>query len=362
LNHHPLTQTDAKYSSKPIIGLHYLLLIVATIFALTMPAQLPGPDEYTVGLICALAIELAAAIQMMDEEIDECPNLRQDPSDTNSYSFGRVGGHNVVATCLPRIGTNAAATVAAQMRSTFRSMQFGLMVGIGGGVPSAADIRLGDVVVSQPVGNHGGVVQYDFGKKEADGQLRRMGNLDAPPTFLLNAVRVLQTNHVRGKTKFPEYLSKIVSQLPHFACPGTEHDILFKHTYKHGSGATCVDCDKEEVIERMPRGESNATLHFGTIASGNQVMKDAETRDRLSKELGGILCFEMEAAGLMNDFSCLVVRGICDYADSHKNNEWQPYAAATASACAKELLSIIPRYHQGKHFSETSLCSQLLTF
>jgi hypothetical protein len=62
-----------------------------------MSAQLPGPDEYTVGLICALAIELAAAIQMMDEEIDECPNLKQDPSDTNSYSFGRVGGHNAPA-------------------------------------------------------------------------------------------------------------------------------------------------------------------------------------------------------------------------------------------------------------------------
>src|SRR5277367_1039884 len=107
-----------------------------------MSAQLPGPDEYTVGLICALAIELAAAIQMMDEEIDGCPNLKQDPSDTNSYSFGRVGGHNVVITCLPRIGTSAAATVAARMRSTFPSMRFGLMVGIGGGVPSAGDIRL----------------------------------------------------------------------------------------------------------------------------------------------------------------------------------------------------------------------------
>jgi hypothetical protein len=50
----------------------------------------------------------------------------------------------------------------------------------------------------------------------------------------------------------------------------------------------------------------------------------------------------MEAAGLMNDFPCLVIRGICDYADSHKNNTWQPYAAATAAAYAKEVLSVIP--------------------
>ena len=55
-----------------------------------------------------------------------------------------------------------------------------------------------------------------------------------------------------------------------------------------------------------------------------------------------MLCFEMEAAGLMNNFPCLVVRGICDYADSHKNKQWQPYAAATAAAYAKELLSVIP--------------------
>ena len=44
----------------------------------------------------------------------------------------------------------------------------------------------------------------------------------------------------------------------------------------------------------------------------------------------------------MNDFRCLVIRGICDYADSHKNKTWQPYAAATAAACAKEILSLVP--------------------
>lgn len=71
-------------------------------------------------------------------------------------------------------------------------------------------------------------------------------------------------------------------------------------------------------------------------------MKDAITRDRISEELGGVMYFEMEAAGLMNNLPCLVIRGICDYADSHKNKKWQPYAAATAAACAKEILSVIP--------------------
>jgi hypothetical protein len=96
------------------------------------------------------------------------------------------------------------------------------------------------------------------------------------------------------------------------------------------------------VHRKGRKANEEVTIHYGTIASGNQVIKDAPTRDRLSKELGGVLCFEMEAAGLMNDFPCLVVRGICDYADSHKNKAWQPYAAATAAACAKSILSLVP--------------------
>jgi hypothetical protein len=82
-------------------------------------------------------------------------------------------------------------------------------------------------------------------------------------------------------------------------------------------------------------------VHYGTIASGNQVTRSATERDKVSAELGGVLCFEMEAAGLLHSFPCLVIRGICDYADSHKNKRWQPYAAATAAAYAKELLSIV---------------------
>ena len=70
-------------------------------------------------------------------------------------------------------------------------------------------------------------------------------------------------------------------------------------------------------------------------------MKDAILRDKLAREQG-VLCFEMEAAGIMNRFPCLVIRGICDYCDSHKNKQWQGYAAMTAAAYTKELLMMIP--------------------
>ncbi|PSN59120.1 hypothetical protein BS50DRAFT_614690 [Corynespora cassiicola Philippines] len=255
-----------------------------------MPRQLRRED-YTVGWVCALPVELAAAKAMLDEKHD---NFRRDVSsnDENVYSVGSIAGHNVVIVCLPagHIGNNPAATVATQMRAAFRGVRFGLMVGIGGGVPSAeADIRLGDVVVSKPYQTFGGVVQYDMGKSTPN-RFERTGSLNSPPQILLSA---------RGRTG-------------------------------------------PDVLARSQRESGEVVAHYGTIASGNQVMRNAAERDRVSAELGGVLCFEMEAAGLTNSFPCLVVRGICDYADSHKNKRWQAYAAGTAAAWAKELLSVIP--------------------
>jgi len=94
--------------------------------------------------------------------------------------------------------------------------------------------------------------------------------------------------------------------------------------------ATCSQCDIGRLIDREPRLLEDPFIHYGLIASGDQVMKHGGTRERLRKELD-VLCFEMEAAGLIDDFPCLVVRGVCDYTDSHKNKLWQGYAAATAA-------------------------------
>jgi nucleoside phosphorylase len=297
-------------------------------------------DNYTVGWVCALPVELAAAQEMLDEEHDTPPS---DAHDTNIYTCGRVGEHNVVIACLPegQTGTNSAAAVAVQMKMAFPSTRFGLMVGIGGGVPSEeADIRLGDVVVSKPHKVHGGVVQYDSGKATPSG-FERTGLLNTPPIVLLNAVANLRAKHMRGRGRLAEYLSKLNS-LPDFTREAAGPDALFSAAYDHKKGAaTCKECDSSYVADREPR-KQELVVHYGTIASGNQVMRSAAERDRVSTELGGVLCFEMEAAGLMNSFPCLVIRGICDYADSHKNKRWQPYAAATAAACAKEVLSVIP--------------------
>jgi nucleoside phosphorylase len=296
-------------------------------------------EDYTVGWVCALPVELAAAQKMLDEEHDTPPT---DIHDTNIYTCGRVDEHNVVIACLPegQTGTHSAAAVAMQMKLAFTSTRFGLMLGIGGGVPSEeADIRLGDVVVSKPHNTHGGVVQYDSGKATPSG-FERTGSLNTPPTVLLNAVANLRAKHMRGRGRLGEYLSKLDS-LPDFTREAAGSDTLYATTYDHEGGATCKQCDTSYLADREPRRQE-LVVHYGTIASGNQVMRSAAERDQVNAELGGVLCFEMETAGLMNSFPYLVVRSICDYADSHKNKRWQPYAAATAAACAKEVLLVIP--------------------
>lgn len=97
-------------------------------------------------------------------------------------------------------------------------------------------------------------------------------------------------------------------------------------------------------------------VHYGLIASSNQVVKDSQLRDQLGRELD-VYCVEMEAAGLMNNYPCLVIRGICNYADSHKNKEWKGYAATVAAAYAKELLSVTPviRIDQTRTVEDTLL-------
>ncbi|KAJ5731300.1 ankyrin repeat-containing protein [Penicillium malachiteum] len=108
---------------------------------------------------------------------------------------------------------------------------------------------------------------------------------------------------------------------------------------KEDEGESCRFCDKTQVVKRKAR---DMTVHFGLIASGNQVIKDTALRRKLKQDLDGhVLCVEREAAGLMNNFPCIVIRGICNYADSHKNKDWQEYAAVRASAFAKELLSVV---------------------
>ncbi|KAH8723099.1 nucleoside phosphorylase domain-containing protein [Phaeosphaeriaceae sp. PMI808] len=177
--------------------------------------------------------------------------------------------------------SSSRSGVARDMLHSFPNIRIELMVGISGGAPSRRhNIRLGDIVVSAPHNEKGSMFQYDFSKTIQDQTFRETGFLNQ---------KGLSTAFSRRNQ----------------------------------------DC-----------GEDNPTIYHGLIALANQLMKDATVRDRLIVEKD-VLCFEMEVAGLMNYFPSLVIRGVCDYSGSHKNKEWQGYAAMAAAAYTKDLLLII---------------------
>lgn len=285
-------------------------------------------EAYTIAWICALPLELAASRAMLDEEHPLPPNQA---GDDNTYVLGRIDQHNVVMTCLPgQYGTNNAAIVATNLKRSFPSIRATLMVGIGGGSPSQADLYLGDVVVGTRV------MQYDMGKMVAGGLFQETADAKTPARLLNSAVSALRSTHGPHHSS-SRMTSLLRSRLPNILRPN-HPDRLFQASYEHPLEApTCIDCDLEKLQPRGARLSDEPRIHYGVIASGNRVMKDGKARDDIAQRLSA-LCFEMEAAGMMDNLQCLPIRGICDYSDSHKNKQWQDYSAATAAAYARELL------------------------
>ncbi|KAH8598616.1 ankyrin repeat-containing domain protein [Bisporella sp. PMI_857] len=310
---------------------------------------MPELNIYTIGWICAVGKELVAATAFLDEKHDDPDQLPA--NDNNTYILGRIGKHNAVIAALPhwQYGLVSAATVARDMVRSFRNVRIGLMVGIGGGVPSPKhDIRLGDIVVSSPGYSSGGVLQYDYGQTIQDASFTVTGYLNQPPQCFLTAISVLETQYESDGHDIDAKIDHVLDKKPRLRAkyrkpdPGT--DRLYSSSYMH-SGSEEKDCtvvcnDISKMLARVERSDEqdSPTIHYGLIASANQLMKDANIRDKLSSEKD-VLCFEMEAAGLMNHFPCVVIRGICDYSDTHKNVIWQGYAAMAAAAYAKDLLS-----------------------
>lgn len=341
----------------------------------TNNGKLLSHNDYTVGWVCALSKEQTAATAMLSEIH---PTLLKPSVDHNVYTLGSIAGHNVVITCLPSgdYGLVPASTVAQRMVDTFPNIKVGLMVGIGGGVPSAK-VQLGDVVVSSPIGQYAGVVQYDRGKDNFDG-FERTGSLNRPPTVLLTALQFLKTKHDLEGPRISQYLRDVEGKYPRLKLSGytrseSLEDPLFTtqpeiyggwkifllvytslvNAFWHLLGVSsssplsrAVSATNGAHLGGSKRETGDVHIHYGLIASGNRVIKDAVSRDKVNEHLDGhVLCFETEAAGLMNDFPCIVIRGICDYADAGKNKDWQEYAAMVAAAYTKELLHCIQPGH-----------------
>ncbi|KAK2597338.1 hypothetical protein QQS21_006034 [Conoideocrella luteorostrata] len=348
-------------------------------------------DDFEIAIICALPLEYDAVALLFDERWDEDGDaFGRAPKDVNIYTTGRIGKHNVVL-ALSHMGKVNAATAAIHMQLSYRALRLVLLVGICGGVPyyGKDEILLGDVVISKTV------VQYDLGRKYPDGFLRKdtiEDNLGKHNRNLRNFLALFHTDN--GKDRLQERTAHFLSQLQgqagnhhaRYQYPGVVEDKLFESGYRHkhrvlprcicsnchgrmdpvcdeALGSLCDDlgCDeryleprerlqgRQQLEREMKDGAQEPAIHIGAIASGDTVMKSGEDRDRIAKT-EGVIAFEMEGAGVWEEMPCIVVKGVCDYADCHKNKKWQDFASATAASASK---AILERYiqtdrHQGR--------------
>ncbi|KAI0188084.1 nucleoside phosphorylase domain-containing protein [Astrocystis sublimbata] len=290
-------------------------------------------EDYTVGWVCALHIEMAAVKCMLDDIHD---TLKKNPNDSNTYILGSLHHHNTVIACLPAdgYGTNNAAVVASNMR----------LVGIGGGAPGKVDIRLGDVAVSTRV------IQYDLGKTIQQGRFVPVDITRQPLSTLRTAVSTLRAHHESELSKIPIILSQI-----------RERYSAITHVYEHTeSDTSCDNCDKSKLVCRPSRETNHPVIYYGTIASGNQVIKHGKKRDQLAQDLD-VICFEMEAAGLMDSLQCLVIRGIYNYSDSYKRKDVELVQDRRKSIMTSLLFEKINAWYSNIKSAYGKTCAWLLS-
>lgn len=274
-------------------------------------------DDFTIAWVCALPLELAASRAMFDEVF---PAPTGYPGDENVYYAGRIGPHNIIMTSLPpgQIGGVAAVYATRDMRHSFHSIRLCVMVGIGAGVPGTPEqIQLGDVIVSKSSSNHCGVIEYDLSNVRKDGSPR----IDF----------------------FFPLSHQMLAFLTNFGATQTRHSSQYGQRLQHHMSSVYNRFPAMRAPYSWPASTapSPPRVHHGLIASGNKVIAYAPARDRYRTD-DAILCFEMEAAALSISFPFLVIRGVSDFADGNKNDQWQNYAALAAASHTKELLRQLP--------------------
>ncbi|GKZ24839.1 hypothetical protein AbraIFM66951_005126 [Aspergillus brasiliensis] len=333
------------------------------------PPQPDGRHEFGVAILCALPHEASAVHALFDHEYD-AQMYGKSPNDRNTYSTGIIGGHNVVLVHMPNMGIAAAATAAAYLHTSFEGIRLALVVGICGGAPQGGDspsreILLGDIVFSD------GLIQYRFGRQYPHNRFLRKETprdiLPRPGNELRAVLAKLKTSQGRewlARTTgsiFCELRETLRDGLRH---PGAALDCLFDSHYmhKHPKGSDCQLCAKDgerydicelaaesscvqlgchpakQIQRQRQHVDFQPDIHFGLIASGDTVMKSGSDRDAISGR-DKVIAFEMEGAGVWETCTnTLVIKGVCDYADSHKCRTWQRYAAFTAAAATKAFL------------------------
>lgn len=331
--------------------------------------KIPPPIDrggFELAILCALPLEADAVIASFDTVWGkEGIEYGKAPGDLNAYTTGVIGKSNVVLAHLSRMGKVSATEVAANLNVSFQNIKLAIVVGICGGIPvtkSGQEIFLGDVVISKSI------VQYDYGKQYPHEFHTLDQSIGQTSIELQTLIAKLQTgvHHDQLQERTRNSLLEIQQKLKTAEYPSESSDTLFDPTYHHmhrdasvchicdpqtvnicpqATTSSCQDlcCETNHIIRTRPRQNQDThslpAILFGKIASGDRVIKSGTHRDLLAKQ-HDVIAFEMESAGVWSYFPSLVIKGVSDYADSHKNKAYQPYAAATAAACTKAFLTL----------------------
>jgi len=312
-------------------------------------------DEYTVAWLAVLPIEAEAALSVLDNQHDG--QFETDRGDDYIYIGGDINGHNVVIATWPEgqnYGVGSAAALANQVKARFPNIWFALLVGVAAGLPNLfpkppaqrRDIRLGDVLVCVPDKTSVGIVHYDLGQDKEDGFVLNGRQAETPAIVrsAISNIKLTKKKPFRIGSIFFEYLKAFQEKDEDnkFSCPSQSGDQLFE-----------VITDKDKIVKILLKRDARDELErtrvwYGSIGSGNSLMKNRFQRDKLRDE-HDLIGLEMEAAGIMNVLPTGVIRGVCDYGDDLKNKDWQPYAAAVAAVYAKGILyTISPKASQAR--------------
>lgn len=293
-------------------------------------------DKPTLGILTALVKEYVAIKVLLENTIElSFPG----EGAGRRYLLGNIpaldGENHVVVLSLADMGNNAAAARATLLLEHFSNIKAIIMVGIAGGVPNPnkpdEHVRLGDIVIS----NKFGIVQYDF-DKESISETRHRHPPRPPSSTLLEAVNLLGVDERLGKYPWLNHIKKAKTLL-NVERPLEETDIL--------ASSTNPDAIIPHPADRR-RNDSQPRVFMGVIASANKLLKNPLKRDALRDKFN-VKAVEMEGSGVADaawthEKGYLVVRGICDYCDEHKNDEWQDYAAIVAAAYTRSLLESMP--------------------
>ncbi|OJJ98904.1 hypothetical protein ASPACDRAFT_53097 [Aspergillus aculeatus ATCC 16872] len=314
-------------------------------------------DDFAIAIICALPLEAEAVEALFDKTYDRLgKHYGKQRGDANAYITGRIGKHDVVLCYMPGMSKGSAAAVASSLLVSYTGIRLALVVGTCGGAPSPPkyqEIFLGDVIINS---TRGGFQR----KSDVKDTLGRPGR---EIRALLNGLRTENAlNEIQDQTQ--HYLHSLQQTGSKWSHPRVR-DVLFHASYlhkhsEHASFARCscsttdaadqiceealrkecdeLECDPSQQVRCREISDGIRTsIYIGSVASADTVIKSGQHRDQIVNR-EKVIGFEMEGAGVWDNVPCVIIKGVYNYADSHKGKVWQAYAAATGASVAKAFL------------------------